>query len=322
MAPVALLIGCATVRSEPPPPDSNHDAVSPPVALAPPVPPELVEAAVEASDPEPQPPDLTPYAWHADPSVQALPAHDNLLSRVGTSPGFARVSVEDGSFGAWLRMLPLAAPGTPVLSNSGSIVRSGSHANVAAVSTVDIGTADLQQCADSIIRMHAEWLWSIGKRDMSYRAASGVMLPYERWKRGERVFLVGQKLEWRVSAAGPSDTHASFRVYLDRVFEWANTGSLERQGVAVSVDQIEPGDFFVTPGGPGHAVLVLDVAKNAEGATEVLLGQGYMPAQSFHVIQQRPGTVWYRIDRELGGVQIPFWGSPFPWSSLRRLVHK
>ncbi len=38
------------------------------------------------------------------------------------------------------------------------------------------------------------------------------------------------------------------------------------------------------PGAPGHAVLVLDLATDAQGHRVVLLGQGFMPAQSFSVL--------------------------------------
>src|SRR5262245_31903625 len=70
--------------------------------------------------------------------------------------GFVRVSTADGSFGDWLRRLPLAPAGTPVRFHDGS--EKPDQSEVAAVIDIDVGGADLQQCADAIIRLRAEYL--------------------------------------------------------------------------------------------------------------------------------------------------------------------
>ncbi len=262
--------------------------------------------------------DTDPYPWHQDRSVEALPAVDTVEQRFAPPEGFVRVPLEPDSFGAWLRRLPLAAPSTPVRSNRGRILRRADDPHVAAVTTLDVGTADLQQCADAVIRLHAEWCWSRGRRDMSYRAAAGIALPYARWARGERVVLDGRALRWTPSGT-PGDDHASFRKYLDAVFSWANTVSLARQADAVALAELRAGDFMILPGGPGHTVLVLDLARDGAGGRAVLLGQSYMPAQSFQVLRPGRASAWFLVEPELGGIQTPFWPAPFPWSSLRRL---
>ena len=275
-------------------------------------------AATAAAKTSTRGPDTSSYPWHADPSVQPLEAVDRLEDRFAAPPGFVRVPLPADSFGAWLRDLPLAAAGTPVRSYDGRLLRSGDDARVAAVATLDVGKADLQQCADAVIRLHAEWSWSRGKPEVSYRAASGTALPWERWARGERVKPQGQSIEW-VASARPASDHAAFRSYLDAVFTWANTVSLARQGKVVSLDDLRPGDFMILPGGPGHSVLVLDVARAPDGRRLVLLGQSYMPAQSYHVLRPAAGEVWFAVDPSSEGIQTPFWPDPFPWSSLRRL---
>lgn len=112
--------------------------------------------------------------------------------------------------------------------------------------------------------------------------------------------------------------HASFRSFLDNVFMWANTGSLAAQGKKVGVEALRPGDFVVLPGSPGHAVLVLDLARADDGRRAALLGQGFMPAQSFHVLRPDRGGVWFAIDPGSPGLKTPFWPT-FPWDALRRL---
>jgi hypothetical protein len=250
--------------------------------------------------------------------VRPLEAVGRLQDRFPPPAGFTRVALDRGTFGSWLRDLPLAAPGTPVLSYDGSVLRTGDDSRVAAVATLDVGQADLQQCADAVIRLHAEWSWSRGEPNVSYRAASGVALPWERWARGERIKQHGQSIEWAGSTHAAND-HATFRRYLDAVFSWANTVSLARQGKTVSLEDMRPGDFMILPGGPGHTVLVLDLAQGSGGRRAVLLGQSYMPAQSYHVLRPAPGEAWFAVDPASQGIQTPFWPQPFPWTSIRRL---
>ena len=122
----------------------------------------------------------------------------------------------------------------------------------------------------------------------------------------------------------PADDHATFRKYLDAVFAWANTVSLAKEAKPIELTDLEAGDFVVMPGNPGHAVLVLDVATDEGGRRGVLLGQGFMPAQSFHVLKpdrgarEDMGTPWFLLDPTAEGLKTPFWPL-FPWSSLRRL---
>jgi hypothetical protein len=247
-------------------------------------------------------------------------AVEPLTARFTPPAGFERVPAADGSFGAWLRGLPLAAPGTPVLTYRGDVLLPADHENIAAVVALDIGAADLQQCADSVIRLHAEWRWSTGARDMAYRAASGAMMPLARWMRGERPAEENNSLKWSARARPdpPGGDHASFRRYLDSVFTWANTGGLALQAKKITLEEARPGDFVVLPGSPGHAVLMLDMAVGPGGQRAVLLGQGFMPAQSFQVLRPEKGRVWFTIDASGAGLKTPFW-PVFPWSSLRRL---
>jgi hypothetical protein len=240
---------------------------------------------------------------------------DSLSERFAPPDGFSRVQLAPSSFGEWLRDLPLTHPGAPVRRFDGSVLLPGDDRRIAAVTAIDIGKADLQQCADAVIRLHAEWAWSRGRRDMSYRAASGLWLPFERWARGERIRASGASIAW-VPGGSRSDGHASFRKYLDAVFAWANTVSLDKQAKRVEAAALRPGDFFILPGNPGHAVLVLDLARS-NGRTLALLGQSYMPAQSFQVLRPSGGAVWFELDHEQD-VRTPFW-RPFPWTSLRRL---
>ena len=113
------------------------------------------------------------YRWLSATNLKFPPAVDTLEARFPPPPGYQRVALAPGSFGQWLRRLPLAAPGTPVLNNSGGAAYSGEDEYVAGVVAIDVGAGDLQQSADAIVRLHAEWLWASDQADaLNYRSAS------------------------------------------------------------------------------------------------------------------------------------------------------
>jgi hypothetical protein len=171
----------------------------------------------------------------------------------------------------------------------------------AAVIDIDVGDRNLQQCADAIMRLRAEWLYAAGrKRDIGF--------DYTDRKR-------------RSFAARGKDDYAAFRKYLNGVFAYAGTYSLERELKPVSVADIEIGDLFIKGGfdGTGHAVLVADMASNATtGEKRFLLAQSYMPAQEMHVLKNpaaTDGAPWYPAEFA-GPLVTPEW--TFREGSLRR----
>ena len=93
-----------------------------------------------------------------------------------------------------------------------------------------------------------------------------------------------------------SDDYAAFRKYMNLVFAYAGTYSLEHELKPAPLADIAIGDVFIKGGFPGHAVLVADMVENpATGEKRFLLIQSYMPAQEMHVLKNparptaRPG---------------------------------
>ena len=145
------------------------------------------------------------YGWLSDERAKYPPATESLLSRFETPPGYERVKVEPGSFGAWLRTLPVAAPLTPVTSFKGDVIRPADDEYVAAVVAIDTGSIDLQQSPDVVLRLHAEWMWSSGRADkIRYRGATRMDMPFSRWLKGERLLAGGEGSVW-VPRAKPSE---------------------------------------------------------------------------------------------------------------------
>jgi hypothetical protein len=275
-----------------------------------------VLAAIALATVAPEPAGAEPrYAW---PAAQAAAGRETIASRIAPPAGFERRPAPPDSFAAWLRGLPLKPAGTPVLLFNGQPKpRQDVHA---AVVDIDVGTRDLQQCADAAMRLRAEWLFASGRgREIAFNdTGSAKPIAFARWMAGERPRPSGRTLAWSRRAA-PDPGYASFRRYMNTVFAWAGTHSLERELRSIPVARIEAGDLFIKGGFPGHAVLVADIAENpATGETRFLLLQSFMPAQEIHVLknpQAADGSPWYPLDFGASLV-TPEW--EFPRDSLRR----
>lgn len=222
------------------------------------------------------------------------------LASVFSPPeGYERAPTD--AFGNWLRRLALRPEGVPVKTHEGTVVP---QARAVRVVEMPLVKGDLQQCADSAIRLRAGWLRETGQEEaIVFHATSGDPMPWSRYRQGERAYAVGNALKWR--RAEP----ASWDTYLSAVFTWAGTRSLAYD--TVPARRPGPGDLLVLPGSPGHAVVILDVATR--GADTVLLvGEGFMPAQDFHV-EPGPHDGWWAWEP---GLRMAPW--TFPASSLRR----
>lgn len=256
------------------------------------------------------------YAW---PDSAVPGASIRLEARFPTPEGFERVKVSRTGFAAWLRNLPLRTDRTAVLAFDGRpLVRPA-----AAVSTLDVSPRDVQQCADSILRLHAEYLWTTGRAaNAAYHFTSGDRSAWADWRKGERFRVQGSKVARVRQGAGAND-HANYRAWLDHLFRYAGTRSLALDSDPVGDRPYEAGDFFVTPGSPGHAVLLLDVAQNAEGQRVALVGQGFMPAEDFHVLWNTGprvlNKVWFLLPDDANPtLDTPSWAS-FDRADGRRL---
>lgn len=223
-------------------------------------------------------------------------ANDQTLEhRIAPPHGYARQTVQAGSFAAWLRNLPLKPGRPPVLLYNGR--EKGNQQAQYAVVDMDVGDRDLQQCADAVMRLRAEYLYS-AKQDIRFHFTSGDECDFQRWAQGYRPDVHSNSVSWKRSFA-PDDSYRSFRQYLDVVFNYAGTASLSRELHPVKVEDMEIGDVFIHGGFPGHAVLVADMAADPSGKKVFLIVQSYMPAQEIHVLKNPASEEmgpWYPLD--------------------------
>ena len=255
------------------------------------------------------------YAWvPATSSPGVASAGETIEMRFPPPSGFARTAVTPASFAQWLRALPLKPKDAPVvLFNGTPKPRQDVHA---AVIDIDTGTRDLQQCADAVMRLRAEWQFGSGRQgEIAFNVTSGRPVPFQRYAKGER--SDGEGKAWKKSAA-PDGSYLSFRKYLDFVFAYAGTASLEAELKPVEVSDVQIGDVFIKGGFPGHAMIVADMVENTiTKSKRFLLIQSYMPAQDMHVLKNPAngdGSPWYAPPAD--NLVTPEW--TFAKGSLRR----
>ena len=225
------------------------------------------------------------------------PDGSEIKSRIQPPAGFSWVEEEAGSFGNFLQNLKLKPSGSQILDYTGTpIANQSEHA---AVLDIDVGDKNLQQCADAVIRLRAEHLWSINRKDeIAFHFTSGDLYKWTDHRNGMRPQVDGNNVDFEMTA--PSDgSYANFRKYLELVFSYAGTISLNRETEKIHSNEIlEAGNILITPGSPGHAVIIVGHAKNANGKNIYLLAESYMPAQSIHIVTNPYNSSispWYEL---------------------------
>jgi hypothetical protein len=250
----------------------------------------------------------------------------NLLNKDGmtveerymTPQGFDRIIVDEDSFGAFLRLQRLKPYGEKVLYYNGK--KKSAEGVYDSVFDVEIGDRDLHQCADAIMLLRAEYLYSQSRYDeISFNFVSGFTAEYSKWMEGYRIRVEGNDVSY-YKATDPSDTYQSFRKYMDIVFAYASTLSMEKELVSVSVNDMKIGDVFIVGGSPGHAIIVVDMAENENGNRMFMLAQSYMPAQQTQILinpLDETMSPWYSL-AGVDQLRTPEW--TFSLDRLKRFV--
>jgi hypothetical protein len=243
-----------------------------------------------------------------------------ICSRFEIPEGYSHYQNESGSFGEWLRGLPLFPEGTQVLLYNGEL--KGNQGAQAAVINMDVGFKDLQQCADAVMRLRAEYLFAAKQYDkIAFNYTSGDRLDYAGWVKGKRIAVNGNKTSVVYSGKKYADIsdHKAFRIYMNDIFNYAGTLSLSREMKKIPLDSMLPGDVFIRGGSPGHAVLIVDmVVNNKTGEKLFMIAQSYMPAQQVHVLKNdndRQLSPWYKPGVGEGLHSPEYY---FDWGELRR----
>ena len=223
------------------------------------------------------------------------------VSDIPLPDGYTRIKSKTGSIGEYFQRLDLKTDNNIVYLYNGE--KKYNQSAQYAVIKMDIGKKDLQQCADAVMLLRAEYLYKTKQYDKIHFN-----------------FLSDNKPRYYKDYCKGDYSYIKFFKYMEYIFSYANTGSLhdELQKVA-AFDDITVGDVLIQKRTPyGHAVTVLDVAVNAKGEKIYLLAQSYMPAQETHILvnpNDKKLSPWYNV-KSGDKIDTPEW--TFYKSDLRR----
>jgi hypothetical protein len=214
-----------------------------------------------------------------------------IKSRILLPEGFKRPTYRVEEFGNFLENLPLYPIDQEVHYYNGKIKPRNNIYN--SVVKLDIGKRDLHQCADAVMRLRADYLYQ-----------------QKRYKDIKFNFLSDSKPRAYTNYAKGDYSYPTYWKYLEYVFAYANTASLHDELPSVKTTQeVKIGDTFIQKGSPiGHAIIVVDLAKDSTGKTIVLLAQSYMPAQEIQILNNWNNSKlspWYDIDQDI--IKTPEW---------------
>ncbi len=234
------------------------------------------------------------YPW-----LKSYDSSHAIANRIAVPSGFERIPVLVNSFDGWLRHLPLKPGNPPIYLYNGR--KKGNQSVHHAVVDIEVGNRDLQQCADAVIRLRAEYLYSKGHyAAILFNFTSGDEASYLKWMKGYRPSVRGNQVKWHKTDSYDS-SHQTFRKYTETVFMYAGSYSLSQELKPVkNVNDMKIGDVFIKGGFPGHAIIVVDMAMNKTSGKKIfLLAQSYMPAQNVHILTNPSNdqlSPWYELD--------------------------
>jgi hypothetical protein len=248
-------------------------------------PPPAPAPSPEDPSESPSPPEEEP-----EPHIVKIPEGTTLETRFQPPEGFFRVPTEEGSFGEFLRNLPLKPDGDVIYLFDGTIKPDDQFE---AVMKMEVGPRDFMRNTNFLLRLRGEYLYQAGRlEDIEFHFLSGFAFPFVRWAEGERISVSGNKVDWSAPAAAPDDSPEALRGYLNTLFIYTNATSI-RQDLLQAV-RVEMGYVFINGGG----AVVADIAEDESGRTALLLVRGGDPEQEGYVVRNpndRDISPWFII---------------------------
>lgn len=244
------------------------------------------------------------------------PSGKTLAKRILTPKGYKRIKAKKGSFEAFLRNYRLKPDGSPVLLYDGR--EKGNQSAHIAVFRLPIESEDLQQCADSIMRVYGEYYYGKKAYDkITFTLGNGFIADFDKWRSGYSISVSGNKIAWVYSSKNDS-SYDSFKRFMRIVFAYSGTLNMDYSSKKIKLSEAKVGDIFVRGGSPGHVVMIADICKNKKGKKAYLLAQGYLPAQEFQLLKNplHEEDPWYYEEEIKYPLRTPEYS--FDKGSLRR----
>ena len=214
--------------------------------------------------------------------------------------GFERSKLDSGSFGFYLQNFTLKKDNTVYYYDGSKKTNQNLHY---AVLNISVPNKDLQQCADAIMRLRAEYFFARKEYNKIEFKSTNATYNFANYLKQIDV-----------------DTdEKGFSGFMEKVFENCGTYNLaDMLNTKQNANDLTIGDVFVKAGSPGHAMIVVDYAINKVTNEKIfLLAQSFMPAQSVHIVKNLSNenlSPWYKVDTN-SIIETP--GYTFIWSCLK-----
>ncbi len=222
---------------------------------------------------------------HEVPVPEKKDPYYKSIGEIPLPDGYTRTPFDTSSFTAWLRTIGLKKDKTVYLYNG---LPKGNQSAQFAVLDISVANENLQQCADAVMRLRAEYLFA-------QKRFNEICFTDDR----------NRKYQWE-----GGKNRELFDSYLRQVFAECNSASLETQLKPVkNIYEMKAGDVFIKGGYPGHAVMVVDMAENKPGDKIFLLAQSYQPAQDIHILVNPMNislSPWYKL-KDYDTLYTPQW---------------
>jgi hypothetical protein len=129
------------------------------------------------------------YSWMNDGKI------NRRVLDIPSPKGYKRTNIKKDSFADWLRHLPLKKKNAQVYLHNGNLkLKQFVHNSVI---DIDVGKRDLQQCADAVMRLRAEYLFSRNfYKEISFKFTSGDEYTFNDWKSGKYPKIKKNKVTW------------------------------------------------------------------------------------------------------------------------------
>jgi uncharacterized protein DUF4846 len=242
---------------------------------------------------------------------------NTILTRFEPPKDFKRIWYKNNGFADWIRNLPLKESKSEVLDYHGKIFKSKDDTTIAAVVNWDIKGKRLEQCMDILIRFHAEYLWENNKQEKLVLPLPGrKSLKWKDWQEGFRPKFKGINFDL-IKSDKYNSSKNNFNKFLNLVFAESHTQQFYYAFPQIEREEVQVGDIIIKKGIKGHAVIIVDLAKNSEGDLIALVGQGDTPACEFYLLNFKKDNQWIPLDFSKEIIPLPI-KKKMTWDGLRR----
>jgi len=239
------------------------------------------------------------------------------IGEIPLPEGYKRISVKEKSFADWIRQLPLKPRHSAVLDYKGRIFKNENDTTVAAVIDWKVKGRRLEQCMDILVRFYAEFLWENQIHEKLTLPLPGRQsIKWSDWKNGFRPKFSGINVK-QLKIEKLNSSKKNYNKYLNLVFAESHTQQFYYAYPTIKREDVQIGDFVIKKGAKGHAVMIVDIAKNAKGDLIALIGQGDTPACEFYLLNYKKENPWFLLDFSNELIPLPI-NKKMSWDGLRR----